>query len=79
MTTETFERPSRPTRRALLGALALGAGLALGRAAPARAAERATVIPPPTDDPAAGQAGTETAVVAGGCFWGVQEIGRAHV
>ena len=36
-------------------------------------AESATVIPPPArDEPAAG--GTETAVLAGGCFWGVQAV-----
>ncbi|MDM0017902.1 peptide-methionine (S)-S-oxide reductase MsrA [Variovorax saccharolyticus] len=74
MNTETFERPGGLPRRALLCALALGAGLALGRAAPARAGERATVIPPAADDPPAGQAGTETAAFAGGCFWGVQGV-----
>jgi len=37
-------------------------------------AEEARVIPPPAvDEQAAGQA-SETAVVAGGCFWGVQGV-----
>jgi peptide-methionine (S)-S-oxide reductase len=40
---------------------------------PTRAAEEAVVIPAPTADvPASG--GLQTAVVAGGCFWGVQGV-----
>jgi peptide-methionine (S)-S-oxide reductase len=40
---------------------------------PARAAEEAVMIPPPgMDEPPA--EGLETAVVAGGCFWGVQGV-----
>jgi peptide-methionine (S)-S-oxide reductase len=37
------------------------------------AAEEAVVIPPPAIDQAAGS-GTETAIFAGGCFWGVQGV-----
>ncbi|KKZ84934.1 methionine sulfoxide reductase A (plasmid) [Rhizobium phaseoli Ch24-10] len=37
------------------------------------AAEEAVVIPPPDVDEAAGS-GTETAIFAGGCFWGVQGV-----
>jgi peptide-methionine (S)-S-oxide reductase len=38
-------------------------------------AERATVVPPPAfDEPAASGAASETAVLAGGCFWGVQAV-----
>jgi peptide-methionine (S)-S-oxide reductase len=40
---------------------------------PARAAEPATVIPAPAVDETA-SAGLETAVLAGGCFWGVQAV-----
>jgi peptide-methionine (S)-S-oxide reductase len=55
---------------AALGALAGAALFAFGSA---RAAEDAVVIPPPAmDEPAAD--GLETAVVAGGCFWGVQGV-----
>ena len=56
-----------------LAALAVAAvGLTLWRM-PATAAEDAVVIPPPAlDEPAA--PGTETAVFAGGCFWGVQGV-----
>jgi peptide-methionine (S)-S-oxide reductase len=49
----------------------LAIGLHFGRAG---AAEPAVVIPAPTlDEPAAGRH-TETAVFAGGCFWGVQGV-----
>ena len=47
---------------------ALALSLALPLAAEAR------VVPPPTQDEAAGQAATEVAVLAGGCFWGVQGV-----
>ncbi len=46
--------------------------LALGSVA-SRAAEEAVVIPAPAIDEA-GKSGTETAVFAGGCFWGVQGV-----
>ncbi len=55
------------------------AGLALGAAAlalwqaPALSAEEAVKIPPPAQDEKAA-AGTEKAVFAGGCFWGVQGV-----
>ncbi|MGR9453561.1 peptide-methionine (S)-S-oxide reductase MsrA [Rhizobium leguminosarum] len=39
----------------------------------AGAAEDAVVIPPPAIDEVAGS-GTETAIFAGGCFWGVQGV-----
>src|SRR5215831_266595 len=53
--------------------LAATAALALVFAAPSRAAEDAVVIPAPTLD-AAPASGIQTAVVAGGCFWGVQGV-----
>jgi peptide-methionine (S)-S-oxide reductase len=54
---------------AAIGALALAA-IAIG---PSRAAEEAVVIPPPTLDVQAAD-GIQTAVIAGGCFWGVQGV-----
>jgi peptide-methionine (S)-S-oxide reductase len=51
-------------------ALLLGAAY-LGR--PATAAEDAVTIPPPKLDKVTGE-GTQTAVLAGGCFWGVQGV-----
>src|SRR4051812_36581354 len=63
----------RPFRRfalcAAIGALAVAA-LA---ATPSRAAEDAVIIPPPTLD-AQAASGLQTAVLAGGCFWGVQGV-----
>ncbi len=65
-------------RRTLLSAVALLGGAALWKAMPSIAAENAVVIPAPADDAAsaaaASTAATETAVVAGGCFWGVQGV-----
>jgi len=41
---------------------------------PAIAQEKAVVIPPPAADTAQGQTSSEVAVLAGGCFWGVQGV-----
>ena len=54
----------------VIGVLALAAGAWL---ASASAAERAVKLPPPAIDPAV-TAQQETAVFAGGCFWGVQAV-----
>ena len=51
-------------------ALAAAAGLA----ASSPAAEEAHKVPPPAVDEPAGGASPEVAVVAGGCFWGVQGV-----
>jgi peptide-methionine (S)-S-oxide reductase len=57
-----------------LGIAAAGALLSLSLwIAPVRAAEDAFIIPPPTQDLPATSA-TQTAVFAGGCFWGVQGV-----
>ena len=37
-------------------------------------AEKARVIPPPSVDASDSQATSEVAVLAGGCFWGVQGV-----
>ena len=63
-----------PSRRpfpfaSVLGALALVAASAL----PTFAAENAVIIPPPALD-AKSSGKLETAVLAGGCFWGVQGV-----
>jgi peptide-methionine (S)-S-oxide reductase len=56
-----------------IAAVLLTAGLAL-RGLPS-AAEHTRSIPPPTlDEPANPQATSEVAVLAGGCFWGVQGV-----
>jgi len=54
---------------AAIGALAIAAFLAV----PSRAGEDAVVIPAPTSDLAPSD-GLQTAVVSGGCFWGVQGV-----
>jgi peptide-methionine (S)-S-oxide reductase len=54
---------------AALGALAITAFVVT----PSQAAEDAVVIPAPTIDAQASD-GIQTAVVAGGCFWGVQGV-----
>jgi peptide-methionine (S)-S-oxide reductase len=60
--------------RLSLGAAALGAlAIATFAVAPLRAAEDAVVIPPPAMDAKASD-GIQTAVIAGGCFWGVQGV-----
>jgi peptide-methionine (S)-S-oxide reductase len=67
--------PGTMTRRPALVTLALVAGLGLGQAGCSWAAESAVVIAPPVDDEAAASApASETAVLAGGCFWGVQGV-----
>jgi peptide-methionine (S)-S-oxide reductase len=43
-------------------------------AAPVARAEPAVVIPPPAADEPAQAQGLETAVIAGGCFWGIQAV-----
>ncbi|WP_367352022.1 peptide-methionine (S)-S-oxide reductase MsrA [Achromobacter animicus] len=65
-----------PSLRRLCAALATAGGLIASTAAPA--AERAFIIPPPAaEQPAnasAAPATQEKAVIAGGCFWGVQAV-----
>jgi peptide-methionine (S)-S-oxide reductase len=48
--------------------------LAIQLTVPPSAAEEAREIPAPANDEAAGAAPSETAVLAGGCFWGVQGV-----
>ena len=68
-------RPPVLSRRPMLALCALVAGAAIWHAMPSVAAEAAVVIPAPADDIAAAQAaGLQTAVFAGGCFWGVQGV-----
>jgi len=56
-------------------ALLLLLGVAAALSLPARTAESATALPAPTLDPRAAASETsETVVLAGGCFWGVQAV-----
>ncbi len=63
-------RISRSTRIVALLATLAGGGLSAGGAL---AAEPAVTIPPPALDETAAS-GLETAIFAGGCFWGVQGV-----
>jgi len=65
-------RISRIGAALLLAALPVAAGLALLPSAKAESGAR--MIPAPARDEPAGQATTETIVLAGGCFWGVQGV-----
>lgn len=60
-------------RTALTVLLAATTALTLAFTMPSRAAEDAVVIPAPAVD-AAPASGIQTAVLAGGCFWGVQGV-----
>jgi peptide-methionine (S)-S-oxide reductase len=65
--------PTTLSRLSLCAAAAGALALAVFAVAPSRAAEDAVIIPAPTADtqPAGG---LQTAVIAGGCFWGVQGV-----
>ena len=64
----------RRLSRLSLGAAALGAlAIAAVATSPSHAAEEAVIIPPPAIDVQAAD-GIQTAVIAGGCFWGVQGV-----
>ncbi len=64
---------SNHLRFAAIGA-ALAAALGIGFFTSGSSAEEARVIPAPATDLDASSAATETAVLAGGCFWGVQGV-----
>ena len=64
----------RQISRLSLCAAAIGAlAIAAFAVAPSRASEEAVIIPAPTADTQAAS-GIQTAVIAGGCFWGVQGV-----
>ena len=65
--------PKSSLSRLSLCAAAIGAlAVTAFAVAPSLAAEDAVIIPPPTAS--APEAGIKTAVLAGGCFWGVQGV-----
>ena len=65
-------RTSRLSIALLLATVLFGAGVTLRLAS--SGAEEARVIPAPAIDPASSTASSEVAVLAGGCFWGVQGV-----
>jgi peptide-methionine (S)-S-oxide reductase len=68
---------SKPILRRVVPFVGIAAAVLLFALAPwaqPSAAEDAHVIPPPAVDERAAQSTTEVAVLAGGCFWGVQGV-----
>ena len=65
--------PASFLSRKLPGLLTAACALAATLPGIAAAAEAAVLIPPPAQDAPAGVA-QEKAVLAGGCFWGVQAV-----
>ncbi len=63
-------------RRTMLTGLALFTGAVGWQAMPGQAGEVAVIVPPliGTAAPPAGNVTSDTAVLAGGCFWGVQGV-----
>jgi peptide-methionine (S)-S-oxide reductase len=75
--TQSMTGTGRVRRRILQGGLVALAAIPLTslRGRLVAAAETAVVIPPPVlDGPPAGAGTLQTAVLAGGCFWGVQAV-----
>jgi peptide-methionine (S)-S-oxide reductase len=66
-----WKTPSTLTK--IAGCIALAAGI-FGAQRIANSAEAAVKIPAPAQDEKVGASHTETAVFAGGCFWGVQGV-----
>ena len=64
----------RSALRTILATLAVVAVGAAVFAAVARSGDAGVPLPPATLDPAPATAGPQTAVLAGGCFWGIQGV-----
>jgi peptide-methionine (S)-S-oxide reductase len=59
---------------AVMAVALLVLGILFFQAGGLRAGEAAVEIPPPAADPADNQGTLQTAILAGGCFWGVQAV-----
>ena len=68
----TFDRLGSAAARVLPVAIVLG--VLAGTMLQSAQGEKATVLPSPAIDAPSGEARTEVAVLAGGCFWGVQAV-----
>lgn len=71
--TRRAPRSKLSTFARLAGCVAIAAGVFAAQRI-ANSAEAATKIPPPAQDEKVGATHSETAVFAGGCFWGVQGV-----
>ena len=68
---------ARLSRRAVLGTAAMALGIAALKLSLPAAAEEPRIIPAPTvDETAAADAPQKVAVLAGGCFWGMEDLIR---
>ena len=76
MTTPASFQPAPRRRFGVIGAWVGAAliGVAALHLSPSVAAESAVKIPPAASDDTTAAAGLQTAVFAGGCFWGVQGV-----
>ena len=68
-----LRRMPKPSSAGLIGVLLIPFALAASPS-PALSAEAAAVIPAPLFDEPSHGSGSEVAVLAGGCFWGVQAV-----
>jgi peptide-methionine (S)-S-oxide reductase len=66
--------PTNPRSKPLLAVLALGALCVVLWRSPLLGAEAPVVVAPPTIDNPKAPGSLQTAVLAGGCFWGVQGV-----
>lgn len=75
---EILDRPQQQAntlrRRAFVAHAAVGALFGIGSSRSALASSEARVIPPFAGNSPASTGAAETAVLAGGCFWGVQGV-----
>ena len=71
--TATSVRGSAPRQQYTAGLAVIGACLALCLA-PAGAAQAATLLPAPSVEAVRHDDRSQTAVIAGGCFWGLQAV-----
>jgi peptide-methionine (S)-S-oxide reductase len=67
----SLRKPGTPRLTALLGVTVMGVLLSHS---PLFGAEALVIIPPPADDNPKAAGPMQTAVLAGGCFWGVQGV-----
>jgi peptide-methionine (S)-S-oxide reductase len=74
MSPRTQSRIGRARIPLLLSALLLAAGAAVGASRWSAAEEARTIPAPARDEPAAPAGASEVAILAGGCFWGVQGV-----
>ena len=72
-----MSHPAASPRLRVRSAPVLTTVLVVGTAmllANARARDSSVALPAPASDPAPASTGTDTAVLAGGCFWGIQAV-----